>query len=371
MTREELCAKKDEAVAAFSFTGTYLDAMPYGSGHINDTFLARFAQEDGSVRPYILQRMNHEVFRHPEELIENIRRVTGFLRERLEAAGKNADRECMNLVPCKDGGWFYRDSIGSYWRAYLFIDHAVSLDAVTDPSQFYQSAVAFGRFQQQLDGFDASTLHEVIPHFHDTPDRYRLFEEAVAADKLGRAAEVADEIAFVRAREAFTHTLMDAHASGKLPLRVTHNDTKLNNIMLDETDQTPVCVIDLDTVMPGFSVNDFGDSIRFGANTAAEDEQDCSKVHLDLNLFALYTKGFLEGCGGKLTDTERALLPVGAKMMTLECGMRFLTDYLEGDTYFRTKYPTHNLVRCRTQFALVREMEAHWDEMCQIVESAH
>ena len=368
MTREQLCARREEVIQQFSFDGRFLDAVPYGSGHINDTFLVRFQQQNGDVKRYILQRMNQEVFRHPEQLVENIRRVTGFLRQKLEAQGRDADRECMNLVPLKNGGWFYRDSIGSCWRAYLFIEGAVSLDAVTNPQQFYQSAVAFGRFQQQLAEFDASTLHEVIPHFHDTPDRYQKLMQAVQADVCGQAAGVAGEIAFAQKREAFTHLLTDALQEGRLPLRVTHNDTKLNNVMLDETDQTPVCVIDLDTVMPGFSVTDFGDSIRFGASTAAEDEPDLSKVRLDLSLFDLYTKGFLTGCGGKLTETELDLLPVGAKMMTLECGIRFLTDYLQGDTYFRTAYPTHNLVRCRTQFKLVEEMEEHWEELAALVQ---
>jgi len=242
------------------------------------------------------------------------------------------------------------------------------VDKAESPEQFYKSAVAFGRFQSLLSDYPAHTLHETIPDFHNTPDRLRKFREAVERDAFGRAGDVRDEILFCNTREAFIHTLADAEKAGELPLRVTHNDTKLNNIMFDSATGEPICVVDLDTVMPGYSVNDFGDSIRFGATTADEDERDLSKVNLDLNLYELYTKGFIEGCGGKLEPKELSLLPAGAKMITLECGMRFLTDYLEGDNYFRIHRPGQNLDRCRTQFKLVADMEKHWDEMAAVVE---
>ena len=235
------------------------------------------------------------------------------------------------------------------------------------PDDFYQSAVAFGNFQRLLADFPAKTLHETIPGFHDTAARLETFRQAVRADVCHRAGSVGEEIDFVLSREAAAHVLGDLLAEKKLPLRVTHNDTKLNNIMIDNKTGKGVCVIDLDTVMPGLAVHDFGDSIRFGANTAAEDERDLSKVSLSLPLFRLYAKGFIEGCGGSLTETEIEMLPMGAKAMTLECGMRFLTDYLQGDTYFKVHRPGHNLDRCRTQFELVRDMERKWSELQETV----
>ena len=266
----------------------------------------------------------------------------------------------------KDGSSYYTDEDGSKWRVYEFIEGAQTFDAVESKEDFYQSAVAFGKFQAQLANFPAETLHETIPNFHNTAKRYQDFEKAVEADVKGRAAEVQEEIAFVRARSKEVSELHDMLAKGELPLRVTHNDTKLNNIMIDSDTHQAICVIDLDTVMPGLSAHDFGDAIRFGANTAAEDEPDVSKVSLSLELFEIYVKGFLEGCGGRLTPNEIKVLPMGAKMMTLECGMRFLADYLEGDVYFKISREKHNLDRCRTQFALVADMEKKWQQMCEL-----
>ena len=367
MTREELCQKLNDAIAAFTFEGTPISCNLYGSGHINDTHLLITKKDDGTECRYILQRINHVVFPHPDEVMENILNVTRHLAKGIAARGGDVTRETLTVVPTKDGLPYYRDAIGCYWRAYLFVEDNLSLDKVETPEQFYQSAVAFGRFQNQLSDFPADTLHEAIVNFHNTPVRYENLMRAVAADKVGRAAECAAEIAFAEERREFCGTLYRANAEGKLPLRVTHNDTKLNNILFDAKTKEPLCVIDLDTIMPGFSVNDFGDSIRFGATTAAEDETDLSKVMIDLSLFETFARGFIEGCDGRLTDTEIALLPVGAKMMTLECGMRFLTDYLEGDTYFRIHREKHNLDRARNQFRLVASMEEHWDEMCAIV----
>ena len=367
MTREELCQKLNDAIAAFAIEGTPISCDLYGSGHINDTHLLITKKEDGAECRYILQRINHVVFPHPDEVMENILNVTKHLAKGIAARGGDATRETLTVVPTKDGLPYYLDAIGCYWRTYLFIEDNLSLDKVETPEQFYQSAVAFGRFQNQLSDFPADTLHEAIVNFHNTPVRYENLMRAVAADKVGRAAECAAEIAFAEERREFCGTLYRANAEGKLPLRVTHNDTKLNNILFDANTKEPLCVIDLDTIMPGFSVNDFGDSIRFGATTAAEDETDLAKVMIDLSLFETFARGFIEGCDGRLTDTEIALLPAGAKMMTLECGMRFLTDYLEGDTYFRIHREKHNLDRARNQFRLVASMEEHWDEMCAIV----
>lgn len=367
MTREEACAKRYEVIGQYAFEGSLIDADSYGSGHINDTFLVRTKTEAGAEKKYILQRMNHDIFKNPVQLMENIIGVTSFLRGKIEVAGGNPDRETLNLVPLKSGEKYCLDSAGSYWRAYYFIEDAVSYDKVEKPDDFYQSAKAFGHFQSQLSDYPAETLHETIKDFHNTPVRYDNFEKAVAADVCGRAKDVQAEIEFVRARKEFTHLLMDMLANKDLPLRVTHNDTKLNNIMLDAGTGEAVCVIDLDTVMPGLAINDFGDSIRFGASTGAEDEPDLSLVSCDMELFRLYTKGFLEGCAGSLTENEIKMLPAAAKMMTLECGMRFLTDYLEGDTYFKIHREGHNLDRCRTQFKLVADMEEKWNVMESIV----
>ena len=363
MTREELCQKLDDAIAAFTVEGTPISCNLYGSGHINDTHLLITKKDDGTECRYILQRINHVVFPHPDEVMENILNVTRHLAKGIAARGGDVTRETLTVVPTKDGLPYYRDAIGSFWRTYLFVEDNLSLDKVETPEQFYQSAVAFGRFQSQLADFPADTLHEAIVNFHNTPVRYENLMRAVKADPCGRVASVQKEIEFAMERAEFAKTLERARESGELPLRVTHNDTKLNNILFDAYTQKPVAVIDLDTVMPGYSVNDFGDSIRFGANTAAEDETDLSKVSLDLELYHAFAKGFLKGCDGKLTDKEIELLPIGARMMTFECGMRFLTDYIEGDHYFRTSRAGHNLDRCRCQFALVADMERKEAEM--------
>lgn len=362
MTREEYCAKKDEAIAQFDFQGEVMDAELYGSGHINDTFLVR-CRDNGRTINYILQRMNHEIFKNPIELMENIVNVTSFLRKKIISNHGDPDRETMNIVPTKDGKKYYRDSIGSYWRSYQFIKNALTLDIVERAEEFYESAFAFGNFQNLLSDYPAETLHETIPNFHNTPDRYQKFLTAVKNDPLGRAASVQEEIRFVMEREDFTHTLIRAQKKGDLPLRVTHNDTKLNNVLLDPQTYEAVCIVDFDTIMPGLTAYDFGDAIRFGANTAVEDEPDTSRVSLSLPLYKAYVKGFMEGCGERLTPKEIETLPLGAKTITLEQGIRFLTDYLQGDTYYQTSREGQNLDRCRTQLALVADMERKWDEM--------
>ena len=359
MTRAELCAKRNEALNAFSSIGEVEYCEPYGNGHINDTFLTVAKNR----KRYILQRINHQIFKKPDEIMANIAAVTDFIRSKVAAAGGDVERCTIKVVKTNDGANFYCDSIGSYWRLYEFTERTVTKERVSNMKEFCDCAEAFGNFQNLLSEFDASTLFESIKDFHNTPVRYRNLIKAIEKDPLGRVAEVKPEIDFVLAREEFCKTLEKARENGTLPLRVTHNDTKLNNILFDEATDAPVCVIDLDTIMPGYSVNDFGDSIRFGANTAAEDETDLSKVSLDLELYHAFAEGFLKGCAGKLTDTEVELLPVGAMMMTLECGIRFLTDYIEGDTYFRISRPSHNLDRCRTQFALVADMEAKLEQM--------
>ncbi len=358
---------KEEAIANFKYEGILIEERPYGSGHINDTHLLVFdVPETGKVK-VILQRMNKSIFTEPVALMENVMNVTSYLRERIIENGGDPERETLNVIPTVDGKPYFVDSEGEYWRSYKFITGATSYDQVEKPDDFYQSAVSFGNFQRLLADYPADTLHETIKGFHDTKARFEVFKKAVEADICGRAAFVKDEIAFVLAHEDVANILGDMQAKGELPLRVTHNDTKLNNIMIDDKTGKGICVIDLDTVMPGLAVNDFGDSIRFGASTAAEDEQDLSKVSCDMDLFDIYTKGFVEGCDGKLTAKEIEMLPVGAKVMTFECGMRFLTDYLEGDHYFKIHREGHNLDRCRTQFKLVKDMEEKWDTMNAIV----
>lgn len=298
--------------------------------------------------------------------MENILQVTSFLREEIIREGGNPERETMTVILTEDGKPYYTDAEGNAWRVYLSIDDAITYNQVERKEDFYQSGVAVGRFQALLADFPAEKLYEIIPDFHNTAKRYQDFEKAVEEDCCQRAAEVGAEIAFVRARKEEMSVLTDMLSKDELPLRVTHNDTKLNNILMDANTQKAICMIDLDTVMPGLSAYDFGDAIRFGANTAAEDEPDTGKVSLSLELYQAYLQGFLEGCGNKLTATEIEMLPMGAKIMTLECGMRFLADYLQGDIYYKIQRKEHNLERCRTQFALVVDMEKKWNQMCDI-----
>lgn len=356
-----------EVVQHFEVKGTMKQCVSYGSGHINDTF--RLCCEwNGEEYDYILQRMNKSIFTDPVGLMENIANVTQWLQKKIVENGGDPKRETLNLIPCTDGKNYYVDSEGEYWRMYLFISGATSYDQVENENDFYQSAVAFGHFQGLLADYPAHTLHETIVNFHNTVDRFAKFKAAVEKDAVSRVAFVKEEIQFVLDREALAHTLCDLQENGGLPLRVTHNDTKLNNIMIDDATGKGVCVIDLDTVMPGLSVNDFGDSIRFGASTGAEDEPDLSKVSFDMHLYEVYTKGFIEGCSGALTEKELEMMPMGAIMMTFECGMRFLTDYLEGDHYCKIHRDGHNLDRCRTQFKLVKEMEEKLPQMRAIVD---
>lgn len=364
------CEKIEEAASQFRVEGIPSECRRYGNGHINDTFLL-CTKDGGQSHQYILQRMNTHVFQNPKGLMQNISGVTTYLRDQIARAGGDAQRETLTLVKTKSGEDYYVDSLGSWWRMYLFITDAVGYDTVKNKEDFYQSAKAFGHFQRLLDSYPVSLLTETIPDFHNTPKRFEAFCKAVERDMCGRAEGVGSEIAFIMDRKSELSIVVDKLDSGEIPCRVTHNDTKLNNILIDIRSGQAVCVIDLDTVMPGTAVFDFGDSIRFGANTAEEDERDLNRVSLSLPLYEAYTKGFLEGCAGSLTDAEVRLLPWGAKLMTLECGMRFLTDYLEGDRYFRIHRPEHNLDRARTQFALVADMERKWDEMRRLAEKKY
>lgn len=347
----------EQVLKQFALEGTPASCAPYGEGHINLTFLV----VTNTNRRYILQRLSRRAFADIPGLMGNVKSVTEFL------AGQDPDpRSCLHLIPTLDGGCFFRDTDGEYWRVYDFVEDSICLQTPETREDFYQSAVAFGHFQRQLRDFPAETLCETIPDFHNTPDRFRKFRLAMEADAAGRLASVGPEVRFLLDREEEAGTLQRMRESGELPLRVTHNDTKLNNVMLDAAARTALCVIDLDTVMPGLVAYDFGDSVRFGASTAAEDEKDLSKVTFDLGLYETYANGFIPACGG-LTAAEIESLPLGAKTMTLENGLRFLTDYLDGDHYYHIAYPQHNLDRCRTQLKLVADMEEKWSRMQEII----
>ena len=358
----------EDALYAFGFGNQCSYVRPFGAGHINETYAVYMPAENGEdVLSYVVQRVNTYVFKNPKEVMENIFGVTEYLRAAIRKAGGDPDRETLSYIKTRSGENYFEDSEGQPWRCYNFIPDSVCYQAVEKPEQFYQSGKSFGRFLKQLGDYPAQTLNETIPHFHDTPSRLAELKRAVKRDMKNRARTCSWEIRFAMERADQCGVLMDQLHQGSLPLRVTHNDTKLNNILFDEKTGEGLCVIDLDTIMPGLAANDYGDSIRFGASTAAEDEPELEKVHFDLRLFEEYTKGYLEAVGDVLTPGEKESLVWGAKLMTLECGMRFLADYLQGDSYFKTQYPTHNLVRCRTQFRLVEEMEEQFEAMRAIV----
>ncbi len=342
----------------FALEGKPASCKRFGFGHINETYL--LTTDQGHV--YVLQKINQHVFHDVPALMGNIAAVTGHL-----AKVDPDPRHVLTLMPTKKGQSYHCDEQGEFWRVYDFITDSICLQQAESAEDIYQSARAFGMFQNMLADFPAETLVETIPRFHDTVNRYAAFHQALEVDVAQRAQMVRPEIDFALAYEAEAPLMLAMQKRGELPLRVTHNDTKLNNVMLDAKTRTALCVIDLDTVMPGLAGNDFGDSIRFGATTAAEDETNLDIFHFSLPLYEAYVKGFLGACGARLTASEVDTLPMGAKLMTLECGVRFLTDYLSGDVYFHTTRPDHNLDRTRTQFKLIAEMETHWRQMADIV----
>jgi N-acetylhexosamine 1-kinase len=336
----------------FVLDGEVISIDPYGNGHINTTLLITTDKNR-----YIMQIMNTSIFTNPDGLMNNICAVTEYLTAR--------GIETLEVIFTKDGRP-YLDTENGCARVFKFIENTVTYQKVDDPSVFAASGKAFGEFQNHLSGFDASVLTETIPNFHNTPDRFAKFKAALQADVCGRAKECKEEIDFVLSHGDTYSKIVDGIANGKVPLRVTHNDTKLNNILMDAKTGNARAIIDLDTVMPGSMLYDFGDSIRFGASTADEDERDLTKVHFDINLFEAYASGFCPAVKDSITDTELELLPYCSYLMTIECGMRFLTDYLSGDTYFKIHYPDHNIVRARTQIRLASEMEQQFDQMLDI-----
>jgi len=346
-----------DVISQFLPNETIRSCERYGFGHINETYL--ICTESG--KRYILQKINHKIFQDVEGLMSNIEAVTDYLSKQ-----SVDERSVLRPVRTEKQKSYFQNSDGSYWRVYHFVEDSVCLQKPNTPRDFFESAVAFGTFQQMLKDFPVSMLHETLPDFHNTTKRYRDFRTVLEQDPMDRARFVKKEIEFALEREKEAGILVEMQKKGLLPTRVTHNDTKLNNVMLDAKAGNALCVIDLDTVMPGLSLYDFGDSIRFGASTGAEDEKDLTQIEMDLSLFATYTKGYLSACPD-LTDRELLMLPMGAKLMTLECGVRFLTDYLDGDHYFACHREGHNLDRCRTQFKLVWDMEQKWEQMQKIV----
>lgn len=353
-------------VEQFAIEGRFLDACPYGTGHINDTYLGRFETASG-IALYVHQRINRNVFRRPEQLMENIARVTGHLRDKVCDEGGDPDREALTLVRTTDGGTFLRTASGDCWRTYLHIGGARTYDGPEEPDQVREAGRAFGRFQRRMADLPGPRLHETIPAFHDTARRFEQFLAALEADSHGRAAGTRRETDFVLARRDDAGALTRLLESGALPERITHNDTKLNNVMLDDRTGRAVCVIDLDTVMPGLAVYDFGDAVRIAASTAPEDERDLARVRFDVEAFDRLACGYLGPAGRFLTPAEVEQLVFAARLMTFECGMRFLADHLAGDVYFKIHRPAHNLDRCRTQFKMIAEMERRAGEMQQIV----
>ena len=349
ITREQLNA----AVDAFAFAGVCVDISQNTGGNINETVVLTFREKDQD-RRYILQRINSEIMGKPEELMSNIVRVTAFLKKKIKEVGGDPVRETLTVIPTKGEEPCFKDEQGDYWRAYDYIDNTVCYEKPDKPEYFYRSALAFGRFQNLLADFPVDTLYETIVGFHDTAKRYRQFCDAVSNDLAGRKHLVEPEIEFLLQREAYTKSFDDRT---DIPFRVTHNDTKLSNVLFDKETGNALCVIDLDTVMPGLSLHDFGDAIRFGASTAAEDEPDLDKVSFDRKMYDLYLKGYLEACGDRLTQREIELLPMGAKVITYEQALRFLADYLNGDIYYRMMRPGQNIDRTRTQLKLLAEME--------------
>ncbi|HWA87893.1 MAG TPA: aminoglycoside phosphotransferase family protein [Opitutus sp.] len=344
--------------AAFSLQGSFREGVPYGSGHINDTFAVTMDQAGTAVR-YILQRINHRVFRDVPALMDNIRRVTAHAARRVAGtAMDDASRRTLTLVPARGGGATHRDAAGNWWRCYLFIEGARTHDIIEHPRQAREAARAFGEFQKLLIDLPGGRLHETIPDFHHTRRRFENLQRAIHADAQGRAAAARAEIAFAREREPLVDVLLGLHAAGEMPERITHNDTKLNNVMIDDATQAGICVIDLDTVMPGLALYDFGDMVRSATNSAAEDEPDPGRVQARLPIFEALVEGYVSAARSFLTPAEAVHLAFSGRLITFEIGMRFLTDFLEGDLYFKTRRPGQNLDRARNQFALLRSMEA-------------
>lgn len=352
----------------FAFVGEYVDVEEIGSGNVNSTYRLTYVDGD-TVNRYVLQRLNRVAFRDPEGLMENVGGIIEHISSKLDANDPDYNRRRLHFIRAKNGSYLYSDDNGYFWRAYDFVDGVTAYNYISDPKLFYEAGRGFGEFQKNLADYPVDKLHETIPNFHNTKRRFYDFVAAVAEDRVGRVKEAESEIDFFFDHRKMMNEIVDKLESGELPIRVTHNDTKLNNVLIDDATGKAICVIDLDTVMPGSSLYDYGDAIRYGASTAAEDERNLSKVSLDMELFKLFTRGFIEETGPVLDKHEMHLLPLGIKVLTCELAMRFLTDYINGDEYFKVAFPQHNLVRARTQIKLLTEIEKKFDEMTEFVDS--
>lgn len=353
-------------INSFDIPGEAVSFSAITDGHINRTYKVKTQNENGN-EAFLLQRINTFVFKNPDELMQNIISVTQFLKEKIRKNNGDESRETLTVIKTKDGKSYCKAANGDCWRCYAFVKDTYALNSIDDPEIFYETGRAFGVFQNLLSDYPIDTLFETIPDFHNTEKRYENLEKAIKENKKNRVKEVEKEIAFIRKRKDDTHLFTDLIRKKELPVRVTHNDTKLNNILFDKSTHKGICVIDLDTVMPGLSLYDFGDCIRYGASTAKEDEKDLSLVSIDLKLFGAYAKGYLETAGEALTEKEKQLLAVSSKIMALELGIRFLEDYLNGDEYFNINYPDHNLARTRTQLKLVEDIENKLPQMEEII----
>lgn len=356
-------------IGHFKYTGEYVSTVELTSGNINITYMLTYRQPDGSEMRYILQKINTVAFKNPIELMKNIQLVIDHITASMARLKLDCDRRILQFIPTKEGTLLYKDEQGGYWRSDIFIGDATAYNTIENPKHFFEAGRAFGEFQKYLFDFPADKLVETIPDFHNTKKRFYTFVASVAANKSGRADGLDREIDFFFDRRKMMSQIVDLTAEGKLPLRVTHNDTKMNNVLIDDKTGCAICVIDLDTVMPGSTLYDYGDAIRFGASTAAEDEPDLSKITIDMELFRMFTDGFVSEIDGALTEEEIHHLPLGIKVITCELAMRFLTDYIDGDVYFKVKNPQHNLVRARAQMKLLEEIEKHYDEMTAYVDS--
>lgn len=356
-----------EALKSMKFDGDVINVKSFGSGIINDTFLVTCKNNKGNENKYILQKINSSIFKNVEKLMENYCGVCDYLKKIVSENGGDVERETITVVPTNSGKSYLKDSLDNYWRAIKFISDTVTYDVAESAEDFYKVGKAFGEFQNKLAGYNAENLYESIPNFHNTKERFKTFLLAIENNKARRLESVRSEVDFILEREKDTSILLDLYENGELPLRVTHNDTKISNILMDANTKNGICIIDLDTIMPGISLYDFGDAIRSGATHALEDEKDLDKVYVDLEFFEAFTKGFLEGTNSSLTEKEIEMLPMGAKVITLEQAIRFLTDYLDGDVYYKTSYSNQNLDRTRTQLKLVKDIEEKWNELNNIV----
>ena len=365
-------AKTTELVCSianrFAVQGEFVCGEEINSGHINSTYRATYQQTDGTQQRYIIQAINRNVFKDPYAVMNNVEKVTRHINSRVLRLKKDLGGQTLNLFPAREGGSWIEDENGTVWRCYNNIEGCVTYDVVENTRQAYQAARAFGSFQDLVSDLPADKIIETIPNFHHTRQRYAKLMEVAAADPVGRLDSVRTEFDFIRERENLVGILLDLQASGAIPLRVTHNDTKINNVMLDDATGGTVAVIDLDTIMPGLPLYDFGEMVRTSASSTLEDDPEPANMHVRLPLFRALVQGYLRSAvGGVLNATERAHLGFSGKLMTYENGIRFLTDYLQGDIYYKIRHPRHNLDRCRTQFALVRSIEQSASEMTAIV----